>query len=123
MRPATDALHDHLQERLGDALRTIVYYDTEKENAIYVREDVRQDVSPEQAGAIIDHLREREDLREVRTEIGLDTSLHCIVRCWEDRIGLHFPHSPESGTLVEIESNVARDLHSFVTECESILEE
>lgn len=80
-------------------------------------------ITDEQARGLIDFLRGREDVEQARERLGLGGGLKCTVRCWEDRIGLHFPHGPQAGTLVTFGIEVASDLHSFVSECSAILEE
>ena len=122
MPQAVDEFHEYLRDRLGGSLRSVVYYDSETERVSYVREDVTRKLSAEQAKRLVGFLRERDGAAEAYDRIGVDANLKCTVRVWEDRIGIQFRHGPETGTVVTMEPTVARDLHSFVSDCESILE-
>ena len=121
-RSAHQQLCSHLEDRLGDGLRSIVYYDAKTQHVIYLRDDAQEKISSEQAEGLIEYLREREDVQEARERLGLDADLQCAVHCWPDRTGLHFPHTPQSGTLITVDTAVASDLHTFVEECTWILE-
>ena len=121
-RSTHQQLCSHLEDRLGDGLRSIVYYDAETQHVIYLRDDAQEKISSEQAEGLIEYLREREDVQAARERLGLDADLQCTVHCWPDRTGLHFPHAPQSGTLITVDTSVASDLHSFVGECTEILE-
>lgn len=113
--------HVRLREQLGDALRSIVYYDSEEQYIVYLREEVTENITAVQASELIEYLREREDIAQVRSRLGLDADLKCTVHCWGDRIGLRFPHGPKSGTLVTMNPSAARNLYSFVSDCEAAL--
>lgn len=114
-------LRSHLEDQVGDALRSIVSYDAETQHVVYLRDDAQENISGDQAEGLIDYLREREGIQEARERLGLDTGLQCTVHCWPNRIGLHFPQSSQAGTLVTVDTAVARDLHGFVTGCTEIL--
>ena len=121
-RSAHHQLRSHLEDRVGDALRSIVSYDAETQHVVYLRDDAQERISSEQAEGLIDYLREREGVQEARERLGLDTGLQCTVHCWPNRTGLHFPHEHQSGTLITLDTAVANDLHTFVAECIEILE-
>lgn len=123
MNRSVHRLRSHLEDRVGDALRSIVYYDEEIQRVVYIRDDAQEQITSRQAEALIDYLREREDVQEARKRLGFDDELQCTVHCWSNRTGLHFPHAPRSGTLVTVDTAVASELHSFVEECTAILEE
>lgn len=115
-------VRSHLEDEVGDALRSIVYYDAETQNIVYLRNDAQEKISGAQAEGLIEYLREREGVQEARERLGLDAGLQCTVYCWPDRTGLHFPHDHQSGTLVTVDTAVTRDLNAFVAECTEILE-
>lgn len=116
-----DALLEHLHDRTDSALRTVTYYDADTTDVVYARDDVRAKLSGEQASALVDYLREREGVQAAKDRLGFDDTLVCSVHCWDDHIGLHFSHGPDSGTLVTLDTDVARNLHSFVIECQNVL--
>lgn len=122
MPPAHRRLRDHLRSQVGDALRSIVYYDADSQQVVYLRDDVSAAISDAQARGLVDFLREREDIAAARRRMGLDGDLRCNVHCWEDRIGIHFVHGPDSGTLVALEPSVSRELHAFAGRCEELLD-
>lgn len=117
-----EQLRAHLSDRVGDALRSIVYYDADTQHVIYLRDDAQQSITSEQAEGQIDYLRKHEGIEEARERLGLDTGLQCTVHCWPDRTGLHFPHGPQSATLVTVDTAVTSDLNAFVDECNEILD-
>lgn len=123
MSPAAQReLCAHLRDQIGDALRSVSYYDADTEQVVYVRDDVSSELSGDQAERIVRFLRNRTDIQQAYDELGREAALRCNVHCWEDRIGLHFPHGPESGTLVAVDPIVARELHVFVGQCRDILD-
>jgi hypothetical protein len=118
-----DALLEYLRGRAEGALRIVTYYDADTTDVVYARDDVRAKLSGEQASALVDYLRQRDDIQTAKDRLGFDDTLVCSVHCWDDHIGLHFAHGPRSGTLVTLDTEVARNLHAFVTECRNALDD
>jgi hypothetical protein len=114
-------LSDFIEDRVGDSLRGVVWYDAADWEAVYVRPDLATRELYDRLDEICDRARSTRSLfREADYpplgETTATTDVH------ENGVVLHFPEGPESGTLVSLDRAVARDLSEFLLECTEVLQ-
>lgn len=110
-------LVDFLRDRAGAYLRAVVRYDRDSRELLYCRRDVRRAFSDDDLDRVVEAVR-HESADSLRPD-GEDArgDLRCTVRVFDDTVELHFPHAPDSGTVVALEPAAATRLHTFVDDC------
>lgn len=108
-----------LEERAGEGVRGAAHYEQDGLTFLYIREDLKNEAFRERARKIVSRARNRSPLIEEgeglgRRRAGLD--LH------EDAVLLHFILGKNSGLIVSLEPEIARQLRDFVEECNLALE-
>lgn len=114
-------LCEFIQSRVGNSLRGLVWYGESDWEAIYIREDLATQELRADLADICERARSARALFPEADypplgETTATTEVH------ENGVVLHLPESPDSGTLVSLDRDVARHLTSFVVDCSEILE-
>lgn len=109
-------LIDYLEQRAGDYHRGTVRYEGNDTDVLYLREDVKETRLISQIDRMLGRLRPEASPKEERSfPFG---ELNATVRLFDEAILLHFPVGNDRGIVVSLEPETARDLHTFVGECE-----
>lgn len=118
MAPVTpERVATFLQQEVGDELRSVIYYDKETFDLVYVRDDVREQYS-------------ERDLERVRQELGVASfgkpaledlyvhgDLKCTVQCFEEAIEMHFLASDTEGIAVGLDPAAFATHRTFIGSC------
>ena len=106
----------YLRDHVDSSLRGVSVYDQDDYDIIYIRDDLRSKRVRSEVDQMIDRLRQETRAREQRSfPFG---GLTGTLRSFEDAMVMHFPHTQDRGTLITLESEVGRDLNTFMHECE-----
>lgn len=99
-----EALHDHLTERFGDDLRSVVAYDREGYEVVYLRPDVHEQYDGEDIDAAMETARMDAFSESFVTDLlsGDHGEQRCLVRCYEEVVELNFVLSREDGVAVGV---------------------
>lgn len=111
-------LADYLTRRANDAFRGLAYYEGDTVDVVHTREDLGDAEMRERAGAIHRAVRPRSEASAL-DELGAP---YATVQMRDKAVILHFPVTADSGYLVGLEPDVARDLSAFVSDCIRIIE-
>ena len=112
---ATD-LVNYLEERAGEYHRGTVRYDQTDTDVLHLRDDVREERMLSEINRMLQRLRPEATMQEEQAfPFG---ELHATVRVFEDALVLHFPISSKHGVVVSLEPETARNLNTFLGECE-----
>lgn len=109
-----------LKNRVGKTLRAVAFYSNDMMCVLYLRDDIDPDRVRRAVGPGLELLRQ-----ESRLEGGGSLpfeNLNATVHLFEEGVLLHFPQDEDHGTVVTLDSGVARQLNGFVKECATYLE-
>lgn len=104
-------------DRAGEAVRSVVRYDGDVSDVLFLRDDVADGFSPLTIETVMASLRregERAGRQEHRYAHG---ELNCIVRCFDGGLEMHFPYGEAAGVAVALEPGAAQHLYRFVDDC------
>lgn len=114
---SADRLIDYLERRASDYHRGTVRYDGDGTDVLYLREDIRESRLSSQIDRMLRRLRpEASPKEEPAFPFG---DLHATVRLFDEAILLHFPTGTDRGIVVSLEPETARDLKTFIGECQT----
>lgn len=110
------ALLDYLDRRARDLHRGTVRYSSYDKEILHLRDDIREDRGDSEIDEMLTRLRpEATKGEEVAFPFG---ELKATVRRFDNAIILHFPLKEDNGIVVSLEPEAARDLTTFIGECE-----
>lgn len=111
-----DPLIDYLERRAGEYHRGTVRYDGEETDVLHLRDDLRETRLRSEIDRMLGRLRPEATAKEERSFPFGD--LHTTVRLFDEALILHFPIGPDRGIVVALEPETARDLNTFIGECQ-----
>lgn len=115
--PESDAFVRFVLDRAGDAVRSVVHYDADDSEVLFLRDDVAENYSALGLETVVTALR-REGERSARQEhVYAQGELNCIVRAFDGGLEMHFPYGDSEGLAVALEPRAAEHLYSFVDDC------
>lgn len=122
MVPAeVDRLVAFLQERVGENLRSVVYYDGEGYDVAYLQDDVREQYSDDEMDDVVEDLGFEALAKPMQEELYVHGSLNCTVRCFEDAIEMNFPFDEREGVAVSLAGEAFVTHQTFVGKCMEIV--
>lgn len=113
---AADPLIDYLERRAGEYHRGTVRYDGNDTDVLHLRDDLRETRLTSEIDRMLDRLRPEATAEEVRSFPFGD--LNTTVRLFDEALILHFPVGQDRGIVVSLEPETARDLNTFIGECQ-----
>lgn len=113
---APSRLVEYLEDRAGEYHRGTVSYTGDSQEVLHLRDDIEGYRLEREIAGMIDRLRS-EAARE-ETDAFPFGDLHATVRTFDDATILHFPTGEDRGIVVSLEPGTARDLNTFIGECE-----
>lgn len=112
-----EPLVEFLLGQVGENLRSVVRYDTDGYDIVYVREDVGDQYS-------------EADLEAVARDLGIDAfekghqeglyvhgALNCTVRCFDDAIEMNFLFEHGDGIAVSLDGETFATQQTFIGKC------
>lgn len=118
---STQDLADFLQRKADDYLRSVIHYEGETYNIVFLRDDVKSGYSDEDVEEIVEELFWEGYSTPLQESVYPHGELNCTIRCFENVVGMHFPHDDTAGTAVSMDAQAARDLYSFVGDCLTVI--
>lgn len=117
---AEESLISYLGTRASEYHRRTVQYDENDTDVLHLREDLEQQRLTSQIDRMLRRLRPESTPAEERSfPFG---ELNATVRLFDEAIILHFPRRKDQGVVVSLEPEAARDLNTFIGECERRLQ-
>lgn len=111
-----NSLLEFLDQRAGEYHRGTVRYSPNDIEIVYLRDDVEATRLNTEIREMLGRLRPESSQEEV--EAFPFEKLQATLRRFDDAIILHFPVGDERGVVVSLEPQTARDLNTFIGECE-----
>ncbi|USZ68476.1 hypothetical protein NGM10_01750 [Halorussus salilacus] len=113
----SEALTEFLQDYVGDHLRSVIFYDEDGAELLYVRDDVAEQYSEDEIGRVVDDVRLEAVEKPHQEDLYAHGRLNCTVRCFDDAVEMHFPRDETSGTAVALDGEVFAVHNTFVGKC------
>lgn len=113
----SDAFVRFVLDRAGDAVRSVVRYDAEDSEVLFLREDVAEGSSALGIETVIAALRREGEQAERQEHVFAHGELNCIVRAFDGGLEMHFPYGDSAGVAVALEPAAATHLYGFVDDC------
>ncbi|WP_158057073.1 DUF7522 family protein [Halorussus halophilus] len=120
---ASEALADFLKQRVGDHLRSVLYYDSDGGNVLYLRDDVAEQYDDSEREKVLQDVRLEAFEKPHQEDLYEHGPLNCTVRCFEDAVEMHFAHDETSGTAVALDGEVFAIHNTFIGKCLEAMEE
>jgi hypothetical protein len=115
--PEVDQLVTFLRDRVGENLRSVVYYDGEEYDVAYLQEDVREQYSADEMEEVVEDLGFEALTKPMQEELYVHGSLNCTVKCFEDAIEMNFPFSEREGVAVSLSGEAFVTQQTFIGKC------
>lgn len=110
-------LLDFLNTRAGKLHRATVLYEGTDITSLYIRDDLDEEQLQSKFSTIVNRIlpesTEEEDI--AFSHLG---ELEASVRVFNEAVVLHFPRSDGRGVIVSLEATAARELNTFIVECQ-----
>lgn len=112
-----DAFVRFVLERAGETVRSVVRYDADSSEVLFLRDDVADEYTPLTIETVMTALRSEGEQAERQEHVYPHGELNCIVRCFDDGLEMHFPYGGSDGVAVSLEPLAAQHLYGFVSDC------
>ncbi|NHN58633.1 MULTISPECIES: hypothetical protein [Halorussus] len=118
----SEALTEFLRERVGDHMRSVLTYDDEGAELLYVRDDVADQYTDEEMARVADDVRLEAVAKHHQEDLYRHGELNATVRCFDDAVEMHFPRDETSGTAVALDGEVFAIHNTFLGRCLEAME-
>lgn len=118
-------LENFFEQRTDENLRSIVKYEEESYDIVYLRDDVAEQYTTEEIESAIDDSR----MESLTAPIYENTysedhgQLTCLVQCFENVIEMNFVLEDGVGAAVALDAEAMADAHGLVAEARAIVME
>lgn len=111
----------YLQEHVGDLLRSVLYYDADSCELLYIRDDVADAYDERERADVRRDMRLEAIEKSHQEDLYNHGSLNCTIRCFDDAIEMHFTHGELCGTAVALDGEAFAVQNTFVGACLDIM--
>ena len=115
-------LIEFLEDRAGDLHRGTICYEGDEIAFAHLREDLNENRIRDQIEGMLARLQPEGTEEEDVAFFHLG-DLEATVRVFERAVVLHFPMETNRGVIVSLEATAARELNTFIGECQRRLED
>jgi len=118
-------LEEFFEQRTDGNLRSIVKYEEDSHDIVYLRDDVAEQYTSEEIESAIDDSR----MESLTAPIYEDTysedhgQLTCLVQCFENVIEMNFVLEDGVGAAVALDAEAMTEAHGLVAEARAIVME
>lgn len=116
-------LEDYFEQRTDGHLRSIVAYEAESFDIVYLRDDVADQYSEGELEEAVDDSRMESLVAPIYDDIFTPEhgDLTCMVKCFEQAIEMNFVLSEGRGAAVALDAAAMGDAHGLVAEAREIV--
>jgi len=116
-------LQEFFDDRVGGDLRSIITYQEETHEVMYLRGDVREQYSEEELLAAIDETRFDSLTRPLYESTFADDhgDLTCLVQAYENAVEMNFVLDEGAGVAVGLDSSALEETQGIVADARKIL--
>jgi hypothetical protein len=120
---SAEALTEFLRDHVGNHLRSVIYYDEDGGEVLYVRDDVADQYTDDDVEQVVRDVRLEAVDKSHQEDLYAHGPLNATVRCFEDAVEMHFPHDETSGTAVALDGEVFAIHNTFIGRCMDAMEQ
>ncbi|WP_135851146.1 DUF7522 family protein [Halorussus salinus] len=120
---SAEALTTFLRDRVGDHLRSVIYYDDDGGDVLYVRDDVADEYTERDIKEVVRDVRLEAVEKPHQEDLYAHGPLNYTVRSFEDAVEMHFLHDETSGTAVALDREVFASHDTFIGECLDVIDQ
>lgn len=110
-----------LRDKVGDHLRSVLYYDDDTRDLLYIRDDVADAYDERGRADVLRDMRLEAIEKAHQEDLYIHGSLDCTIRCFDDAVEMHFIHGEACGTAVALDSEVFAVHNTFVGRCLDVM--
>lgn len=118
----SEALTEFLEEYVGDHLRSVIHYDEDGGEILYVRDDVADKYTEKEVEKIVRDVRLEAVEKPHQESLYAHGPLNVTVRSFEDAVEMHFPNDETSGTAVALDGEVFAIHNTFIGQCMEVMD-
>lgn len=119
---SAEALTTFLRDRVGDNLRSVIYYDDDGGDVLYVRDDVADEYTETDVEEVVRDVRLEAVEKPHQEDLYAHGPLNYTVRWFEDAVEMHFLHDETSGTAVALDREVFAIHDTFIGQCLDVMD-
>lgn len=108
-------LANFLRERVGDGLRSVIYYERDEYEVVFVRDDVA-DYDEDIDGIVADLWADSYE-QAIREDLRGQGPLYCTVWVFDEAIEMHFVADERQGVAVALDTETFLAQSTFVGRC------
>lgn len=118
-------LEEFFELRTNGGLRSIIKYDQEGVDIVYLRDDVAEQYSEQEFATAVDEARMESMHAPIYERVfsGDHGDLQCMVNCFENVVEMNFALADGVGAAVALDARAMDEAHGLVTEARSIVVE
>lgn len=120
---AANRLFEQFEERFGDELRIISYYDSDEDEIVYIREDIEGQYEEGDRQRVFREARLQAIDNEHQKSMYIHGSLQCTLRFFEDAKELHIIISETEGIIAAVNAGAVEDLQETIDTCRKAIGE
>lgn len=122
---AVSRLEEFFEERAGDELRSIIAYDEDGHELVFLREDVAAQYTEDELCDAIDGSRLESLYSPIYEDVYADDhgDLQCLIQCFDDVIEINFALGDGEGAAVAIDATAMAETHGIVADARKIIVE
>jgi hypothetical protein len=112
-------------ERAGDDLRSIIAYDEDDHELVFLRDDVAAKYTNDELCEAIDGSRLESLYSPIYEDVYADDhgEFQCLIQCFDDVIEINFALGDGEGAAVAIDATAMAETHGIVADARSIIAE
>lgn len=115
--PPVSSLVQFLQEEINDHLRSVIHYDDDGFEVIYVRHDVAAEYTDDDINEVIQDLGMEAFGKPVQENLYDHGELQCTMRWFDDGIELNFLASDTEGVAIGLSGKTFLEHQTFLGKC------
>lgn len=117
------ALTEFLKGHVGQHLRSVLRYDDQGGEFLYLRDDVAEQYSDDEIEDVVREARLEGIDRHHQESLYDHGSLDCTVRSFEEAVEMHFARDETSGTAVALDGEVFAVHNTFLGRCIELMDD
>lgn len=115
--PPVSSLVQFLQEEINDNLRSVIHYDKDGYEVVYIQDDVAAEYTGDEIEKVIQDLGMEAFSKPLQESLYAHGELRCTMRWFEDGIELNFLVSDSEGVAIGLSGETFIAHQTFLGKC------